>query len=95
MRQEHTPSVDGLIHGRRRWLFMEPKNFLELESAAKEVLEPASGFMFFEQQLGELIEDFGLGGKGKKYFVSPPRIRSVCGWSLLMLGLLRFVVRVC
>ena len=24
--------------------------------------------MFFEQQLGELVEDFGLGGKGKKYW---------------------------
>lgn len=67
MRQEHTAFVDGLIHGRRRWLFMDPENFLELRASAKEVLEPASGFMFFEQQLGELIEDFGLGSKKKKY----------------------------
>lgn len=68
MRQEHTAFVDGLIHGRRRWLFMDPENFVELRASAKEVLEPASGFMFFEQQLGELIEDFGLGSKKKKYF---------------------------
>jgi hypothetical protein len=47
---------------------MQPENFLELRASAKEVLEPASGFMFFEQQLGELIEDFGLGSKKKKYF---------------------------
>jgi hypothetical protein len=33
-----------------------------------QVLEAASAFMFFEQQLGELIEDFGMGKKGKKYF---------------------------
>ncbi len=68
MRQEHTAFVDGLIHGKRRWLFMQPENFLELRASAKEVLEPASGFMFFEQQLGELIEDFGLGSKKKKYY---------------------------
>ena len=68
MRQESTAFVDGLIHGRRRWLFMEPKNFIALRESAREVLEPASGFMFFEQQLGELIEDFGLGAKGKKYW---------------------------
>jgi hypothetical protein len=43
MRQEHTAFVDGLIHGRRRWLFMDPANFLELQASAKEVLEPASG----------------------------------------------------
>ena len=47
---------------------MEPKNFIALRESAREVLEPASGFMFFEQQLGELIEDFGLGAKGKKYW---------------------------
>ena len=30
-------------------------------------MEPASAFMFFEQQYGELKEDFGLGGKGKRF----------------------------
>ena len=33
---------------------------MKLREAAREVLEPASAFMFFEQQLGELIEDYGL-----------------------------------
>merc|ERR1711871_1226778 len=68
MRQEGRDFVDGLIHGRRRWLFIDPIPFNKLRESAKEVLEPASAFMFFEQQLGELVEDYGLGERNKAYF---------------------------
>lgn len=39
-----------------------------LREKAKDVLEPGSAFMFFEQQLEELTEDFGLGGKKMKFW---------------------------
>jgi len=61
LRQEERPFVDGLIHGKRRWFLMRPDHFMKLRQTASEVLEAASAFMFFEQQLAELIEDHELG----------------------------------
>jgi len=68
LRQEGTPFVDGLVHGKRRWFLMSPKDFLNLRDKAADVLEPASAFMFFEQQLEELVEEHGLGGKKMKFW---------------------------
>jgi len=61
LRQEQKSFVDGLIHGKRRWFLMRPDHFMKLRKTASEILEPASAFMFFEQQLEELIEDHELG----------------------------------
>jgi hypothetical protein len=41
MRQEGLSFVDGLIYGRRRWLFIDPVPFNALRESAREVLEPA------------------------------------------------------
>eukprot|EP00291_Cryptomonas_curvata_P000664 CAMPEP_0172181980 /NCGR_PEP_ID=MMETSP1050-20130122/18135_1 /TAXON_ID=233186 /ORGANISM="Cryptomonas curvata, Strain CCAP979/52" /LENGTH=525 /DNA_ID=CAMNT_0012855355 /DNA_START=122 /DNA_END=1699 /DNA_ORIENTATION=- len=68
LRQEGMPFVDGLVHGKRRWFMMAPKDFQALRDKAKDVLEPASAFMFFEQQMEELVEEHGLGGKKMKYW---------------------------
>mmetsp|Transcript_38210 Transcript_38210/g.120330 ORF Transcript_38210/g.120330 Transcript_38210/m.120330 type:complete len:349 (-) Transcript_38210:74-1120(-) len=68
LRQESIPFSDGLVHGKRRWFLMAPKDFETLREKAKDVLEPASAFMFFEQQKEELEEDFGLGGKKMKFW---------------------------
>ena len=59
LRQEGMPFVDGLVHGKRRWFLMAPKDFSTLREKAKDTLEPASAFMFFEQQLEELVDDHG------------------------------------
>jgi len=61
LRQEGRSFVDGLIHGKRRWFLMAPNDFVNLRKTANEILEPASAFMFFEQQMEELIEDHELG----------------------------------
>ena len=68
LKQESVSYVDGLVHGKRRWLFIGPESFVALRDEAKEVIEPASAFMFFEQQYGELKEDFGMGSKGKRFW---------------------------
>jgi len=61
LRQEGHSFVDALIHGKRRWFLMKPKQFMSLRQTASEILEPASAFMFFEQQLEELVDDHSLG----------------------------------
>ena len=66
--QEGTPFIDGLVHGKRRWFLMAPKDFVKLREKAKDTLEAASAFMFFEQQLEELVEEHGLGDKKMKYW---------------------------
>lgn len=68
LRQDSKNVVDGLIYGHRRWFFMAPEQFNTLRQNAKEVMEPASAFMFFEQQFGELQEDFGLGRREMKFW---------------------------
>jgi len=68
LRQEGSAFADGLVHGKRRWFLMAPKDFERLREVAKDTLEPASAFMFFEQQFEELVEDHGLGGKKMKYW---------------------------
>jgi len=67
LRQEGRNFVDALVHGKRRWFFMQPEPFMKLRETAKDVLEAVSAFMFMEQQFGELKEDYGLGGKGMEY----------------------------
>jgi len=61
LRQESHSFVDALIHGKRRWFLMRPNDFVQLRKTASEILEPASAFMFFEQQLEELVDDHELG----------------------------------
>merc|ERR1712054_650334 len=61
LRQDEHSFVDALIHGKRRWFLMKPKDFMTLRKTASEILEPASAFMFFEQQLEELIDEHELG----------------------------------
>mmetsp|Transcript_43588 Transcript_43588/g.102458 ORF Transcript_43588/g.102458 Transcript_43588/m.102458 type:complete len:552 (+) Transcript_43588:1-1656(+) len=68
LRQEGMPFSDALVHGKRRWFLMAPKDFTTLREKAKDVLEPASAFMFFEQQMEELVEEYGLGGKKMKFW---------------------------
>mmetsp|Transcript_10800 Transcript_10800/g.21684 ORF Transcript_10800/g.21684 Transcript_10800/m.21684 type:complete len:556 (+) Transcript_10800:80-1747(+) len=68
LRQEGHPFADALVHGKRRWFLMAPKDFSALREKAKDVLEPASAFMFFEQQKEELEEEHGLGGKKMKFW---------------------------
>jgi len=65
LRQAGGAFVDGLIHGKKRWFLMMPEDFNKLRGEAREVLEPASAFIFFEQQLEELIEDHELGSEIK------------------------------
>lgn len=60
---ENESKIDGLLHGRRRWLFMNQDHFATLREKAGHDMEPASAFVFFENQYAELKEDYGLGSK--------------------------------
>merc|ERR1712014_40841 len=53
------------IHGSRRWLLLEPAEMNRVAEKAREALEfdKTSAYMFFEEKLPELKEEFGL----KKY----------------------------
>mmetsp|Transcript_21842 Transcript_21842/g.49752 ORF Transcript_21842/g.49752 Transcript_21842/m.49752 type:complete len:555 (-) Transcript_21842:130-1794(-) len=59
------PFYDILIHGSRRWLLMKDDEMERVATKAKEALEfdKTSAYMFFEEKLPELKEEFGL----KKY----------------------------
>jgi len=59
------PFYDILIHGSRRWLLMKDEEMERVAKKAKEALEfdKTSAYMFFEEKLPELKEEFGL----KKY----------------------------
>ena len=52
--------LDGLVHGSRRWLFISQENLIVLQNKAAEALEASSAYMFFEEQITELIEQHGL-----------------------------------
>ncbi|KAF4745280.1 jumonji domain-containing protein 6, partial [Perkinsus olseni] len=52
--------VDSLLHGSRRWLIVPYSELLRVSESAKEALEPTTAFMFFEEKLVELREEFGL-----------------------------------
>ena len=69
LRNQRTPFLDGLVHGKRRWFAMSPAAFGKLRAVAEaaETLEPSSAFVFFESQLEELVEDLGLGGSKMRY----------------------------
>lgn len=83
------PFYDILIHGSRRWLLMPQKEMERVAVKAREALEfdKTSAYMFFEEKLPELKEEFGL----KKYVeinqnpgdlvISPP------GWYRVSLSL--------
>merc|ERR1711988_273897 len=59
------PFFDILIHGSRRWLLLKEEEMERVAKKAKEALEfdKTSAYMFFEDKLPELKEEFGL----KKY----------------------------
>merc|ERR1712060_700707 len=56
------PFFDVLIHGSRRWLLLEEKEMNRVAAKAREALEfdKTSAYMFFEEKLPELTEEFGL-----------------------------------
>lgn len=59
------PFFDILLHGSRRWLLMKDEEMERVAKKAREALEfdKTSAYMFFEEKLPELKEEFGL----KKY----------------------------
>jgi len=59
------PFFDVLLHGSRRWLLLKEDVMNAVAEKAKEALEfdKTSAYMFFEEKLPELREEFGL----KKY----------------------------
>lgn len=59
------PFYDILLHGSRRWLLMKEEEMERVAKKAREALEfdKTSAYMFFEEKLPELKEEFGL----KKY----------------------------
>jgi len=63
--EQGLPFYDILIHGSRRWLLMKDEEMEKVAKKAKEALEfdKTSAYMFFEEKLPELKEEFGL----KKY----------------------------
>lgn len=56
------PFYDILIHGSRRWLLLTEEEMNRVAEKAKEALEfdKTSAYMFFEEKLPELREEFGL-----------------------------------
>lgn len=56
------PFFDVLIHGSRRWLLMKEEEMNRVAEKAREALEfdKTSAYMFFEEKLPELKEEFGL-----------------------------------
>merc|ERR1712125_1292 len=63
--EQGLPFFDVLIHGSRRWLLMKEEEMERVAKKAREALEfdKTSAYMFFEEKLPELKEEFGL----KKY----------------------------
>lgn len=56
------PFYDVLIHGSKRWLLMKEEEMERVAQKAREALEfdKTSAYMFFEEKLPELKEEFGL-----------------------------------
>uniref|UniRef100_A0A7S0FLV2 JmjC domain-containing protein n=1 Tax=Pyrodinium bahamense TaxID=73915 RepID=A0A7S0FLV2_9DINO len=56
------PFYDVLIHGARRWLLLTEEEIQRVAEKAREALEfqQTSAYMFFEEKLPELTEEFGL-----------------------------------
>jgi len=56
------PFYDVLIHGSRRWLLLKEDEMQRVAEKAREALEfdKTSAYMFFEEKLPELREEFGL-----------------------------------
>merc|ERR1712113_1061680 len=67
------PFYDVLIHGSRRWLLLTDDEMERVAKKAREALEfdKTSAYMFFEEKLPELKEEFGL----KKYFECSTSLR--------------------
>lgn len=63
--EDGLPFFDILIHGSRRWLLLKEEEMQRVADKAREALEfdKTSAYMFFEEKLPELKEEFGL----KKY----------------------------
>jgi len=60
--ENNLPFFDVLIHGMRRWLLLKEDEIEKVAAKAKEALEfrKTSAYMFFEEKLPELVEEFGL-----------------------------------
>lgn len=56
------PFYDVLIHGSKRWLLLQEDEMNRVAEKAREALEfdKTSAYMFFEEKLPELREEFGL-----------------------------------
>jgi|TARA_B110000208_G_C11748808_1_gene422703 hypothetical protein len=59
-RRDNAPVIDALIHGERRWFMMGEKELRRFMSKAGDDFQPASAFVFFEEQLAALKEEWGL-----------------------------------
>jgi len=83
------PFYDVLIHGYRRWLILGEEELNKVAEKAKEALEfqQTSAYMFFEEKLPELREEFGL----KKYMEVNQEVGDVIfvppGWFRVSLSL--------
>merc|ERR1719159_1735602 len=63
LRMENSlPFFDILIHGSKRWLMMTEEEMERVAEKAREALEfdKTTAYMFFEEKLPELREEFGL-----------------------------------
>eukprot|EP00756_Hemistasia_phaeocysticola_P063249 Hpha_TRINITY_DN6735_c0_g1::TRINITY_DN6735_c0_g1_i1::g.111060::m.111060 len=60
--EEGLPFFDILVHGARRWLLVEKKHLMQVAKKAQEALEfqETTAYMFFEEKLPELKEEFGF-----------------------------------
>jgi len=60
--ENNLPFFDVLIHGMRRWLLVKSEEVDKVAAKAKEAMEfrQTSAYMFFEEKLPELVEEFGL-----------------------------------
>ena len=88
--EQGLPYYDVLIHGYRRWLLMTEEEIQRVAKKAKEALEfqETSAYMFFEEKLPELTEEFGL----KKYIQANQEVGDVIfvppGWFRVSLSLM-------
>jgi hypothetical protein len=59
-RRDMASIIDALIHGERRWFMMGEKELRRFMKKAGSDFQPASAFVFFEDQLAALKEEWGL-----------------------------------
>ena len=59
-RRDAASVIDALVHGERRWFMMGEKELVRFLALAGSDFQPASAFVFFEDQLAALKEEWGL-----------------------------------